>query len=344
MTSWSKGSRDFGRGAPPPKGSIEYIAVGNMWQADPPLPRTTRGSSTRGSSTRGSSTRGSSTRGSSTWGSATRATSVDGTEEKVTFTEIDAADRWLTHLHRSLVYARKIHGDKVVSAADVASWDTFIARWNPFRDSMTTAKIAFMSNADKVQFHGFMNEAHALDRKFAAKGMSSIPVPYATELVTLLRSMPKKVTAAQMFGKLTAGIKCGDKLLDERVPWYAWKRSGDTKPLATSVDEAKRMAEILTRSTATQETYGAGDPVFDEFIRRLTRIWIEAAGLYGIEETLKTAKAAAFDDFKDRVTQSPSNILWLLVSAGVSYLGIKWIFGSKPAVAVPDAYHEEHSR
>ena len=39
-----------------------------------------------------------------------------------------------------------------------------------------------------------------------------------------------------------------------------------------------------------------------------------------------------------------SNILWLLASAGVAYLGIDWIFGSHPktiAVGVPDAYPRE---
>lgn len=316
ITSWGQGGRDFGRGAPPPRGSIEYIAVGNMWTAEPPRPR----------------------RASDAAGAA-----VGSDDDKVTFTEIDASDRWLTNIHRSLVYARKTQGDKIISKADVTAWDEFISRWNPFRDRMTTLHVLFMSAADKKMFHSLMNESNVLYQRFIAKGMPQIPVPYALELVTLLRTMPKQITAAEMYVKLVAGIQCGDKLLDDKVPWYAWKKSGDTKALAVAVDSAKAMGAILARSKATKETYGTGDPVYDEFLRRLTRIWIEAAGLYGIEETKRTAEAELKDDLKKRATEStPSNILWLLLTAGVGYLGIKWITGhaDKPQVAVPNAYQE----
>lgn len=312
ITSWSKDGRDFGRGAPPPKGSIEYIAVGSMWSPHPP-PR------------------------------ANRQASSSGADDKVSFTEIDAADRWLTTFHRSLAYSKQIHGEKVVTKADIAAWDKFISRWNPYRDRMTTLGILFMSDADKRLFHTLMAEAFKLYSTFTAKGLAPIPVPYAAELVTLLRTMPKQITSAQMYAKLVAGIQCGDKLLDEKTPWYAWKKSGDTKPLAVAVDSAKAMGAILTRSKSAKETYSAGDPVYDEFLRRLTRIWIEAAGLYGIQETRKSAKAEAVDTARDRLSHTPNNILWLLVTAGVSYLGIKWIAGrtDKPKIAVPDAYRQE---
>ena len=264
-------------------------------------------------------------------------------EKKVSFTEIDAADRWLDTLHRSLVYSRKVHGDKIINQADITAWDSFVlSHWNPYRDRMSSLGILFMSNADKKLFHSLMAESHTLYLGFTKKGLPLIPVPYAAELVTLLRTMPKQITAAQMYAKLIAGIQCGDKLLDDKTPWYAWKKSGDTKPLALAVDSAKAMGAILTRSKSAKETYGAGDPVYDEFLRRLTRIWIEAAGLYGIQETQKTAAAELKDDVKDRMSKTPSNLLWLLVTAGVSYLGFKWILGraDKPEISVQNAYRE----
>jgi hypothetical protein len=318
ITSWSQEGRDFGRGAPPPKGSLEYIAVGSMWTAEPPRRK--------------------------------RAASTAGAEgENLSFTEIDAADKWLTNIHRSLVYARKVHGDKIITKTDVADWDEFISRWNPLRDNMNDLHVLFRSAADRQNFQSLLNESKVLYDRFVAKGMAPIPVPYAAELVTLLRTMPKKITAAQMFAKLQAGIQCGDKLLDDKTPWYAWKKSGNTKPLAVAIDNARAMGAILARSTSSKETYGSGEPVYDEFLRRLTRIWIEAAGLYGIEETRRTAKAELKDDLKRRATEeTPSNILWLLVTAGVGFLGIKWITGrsDKPKVAVPDAYrdvrHDSH--
>lgn len=309
ITSWGQDSRNFGRGAPPPRGSIEYVAVGSMWTADPPKRQSAR-------------------------------TTSGEDEKKVTFTEIDAADRWLTNIHRSLVYTRQIHGDKIITKSDVANWDEFISRWNPYRDRLTTLHVLFMSSADKQLFRALMNESNKLYQGFVTKGLPLIPVPYALELVTLLRSMPKQITAEQMYSKLIAGIQCGDKLLDDKTPWYAWKKSGETKPLAVAVDNAKAMGAILARSKSTQETYGAGDPVYDEFLRRLTRIWIEAAGLYGFEETQRTAKAELKDDLKNRASDTPSNLLWLVLTAGVGYLGIKWITGrtTKVQIAVPDAY------
>ena len=314
ITSWGQDGRNFGRGSPPPKGSIEYVAVGSMWTADPP--RRQSAGSTSGAD-----------------------------DNKVTFTEIDAADRWLTNIHRSLVYSRKIHGDKIITKSDIANWDEFISRWNPFRDRMTTLHMLFSSSGDKKLFHDLIAESNKLYQGFLAKGFTPIPVPYALELVTLLRTMPKQITAAQMYTKLIAGIQCGDKLLDDKVPWYAWKKSGDTKPLSVAVDSAKAMGAILSRSKSTQETYGAGDPVYDEFLRRLTRIWIEAAGLYGIEETQQTAKAELKDDLKKRATDTSSNLLWLAVTAGVGYLGLKWITGRSRTVkiAVPDAYQNDDS-
>lgn len=39
ITTWSKRGRDFGRGDPPPRGSLEYVAVGDMWQPLPSKPQ-----------------------------------------------------------------------------------------------------------------------------------------------------------------------------------------------------------------------------------------------------------------------------------------------------------------
>jgi protein TonB len=35
ITSWSKKGRDYGRGEPPPRGSIEYVGVGDMFMPAP---------------------------------------------------------------------------------------------------------------------------------------------------------------------------------------------------------------------------------------------------------------------------------------------------------------------
>ena len=264
---------------------------------------------------------------------------------KVAFTDLDAADRWLAEIHQALVQSRLTHGDKIVSKADVASWDTFIVRWNKFRNDMTTAKIAFMSNADKSQFKDLMDEAHKLDLGLTAKGLIAPKVPYATELRSLIGAIPSRVTSTEMFAKLAAVIRCGDKLLDERSPWFAWKVSNDTKSLSNAVDAAKRMAEILTRAQKTQDAYGSGDSIYTEFLRRVSRVWTEAASLYGMPSTLPhrpiTTSGNPLDLFANPLEViSMRKLVGALVFMGVGYLGLRWLAkpATLPKVAVPDAY------
>jgi hypothetical protein len=42
ITTWSRKGRDYGRGSPPPRGSIEYAGVGDMFMPRPPAPRAPR--------------------------------------------------------------------------------------------------------------------------------------------------------------------------------------------------------------------------------------------------------------------------------------------------------------
>jgi hypothetical protein len=328
LRSWSQKGRNYGRGAPPPRGSIEWIAVGDMWEKNPP--RSSSG--------------------------------FDVLEIK--FTEIDAANRWMKTIDDSVKYARKIHGDKVLSKEDETAWTNFMTSWLPFADKLNGALGVFrqMSSENKQTFASFLNESRRLHDRFVGKGMTIIPVPYMGELVALLRSMPKKMSVKQMHAKLEAGLVCGEKLLDENMPWWGWRvlvatspisiatsalfpsdakeaEENSIKALKTAISEARSMASIYSRSLDSDASYGPGDPVYDEFLRRLTRIWIEAAGLYGVVETKKTARAEAYDEPGKTVSKG-SNLIWLLVCAGAGYLGVKWVFNRPKTitVAVPDAY------
>jgi len=271
--------------------------------------------------------------------------SIGADPQDVTFSDVDAADRWLNNLHRTMEYSLATHGNRFVSKDDIAAWSTFIAKWNPFRNSLGNLSILWMSRENKQTFHKLLAEGHAWQERFAGKGMAIIPVPYALEIVTLLRTMPKQLTAGQMVPKLAAVVQCGDKLLDAHAPWYGWRKSGDAKGLAAAVDSAKAMGIILSRSKDSNLRYFPGDPIYDEFLRRLTKIWIEAAGLYGITETERSNLAALKSDLKKGAQDTSSNIGWLLLAGGVGYLGLKWMV-SRPGtvtVAVPDAIQEDSS-
>ena len=267
---------------------------------------------------------------------------------EIGFTELDAADRWMKRLEDNIRYARQVHGDKIISQADVDEWNALMARWNPFRQTLTSAIkspgwIQMWMKKNKAQLDKLLNESKRLHDRFVKKGMAMVPTPYMGELILLLRQMPKVLKTSEMRSKLEAGIKCGNKMLDKSTAWWQWRRRDDTRGLVRAISDAEGASDLFGRSHSA-ESYEVGSPVYDEFMRRLTKIYIEAAGLYGIVETKKTAVAEAADAGRKGGKEATNHLLWLLVSAGVGYLGLRWIYRTKPAqitVKVPDAASRE---
>ena len=310
ITRFKKMGRDWARGAPPPRGSIEYVGVGDMFMEEQP-----------------------------------KLSSSSGFQVfEIGFTELGAADRWMQRLHDNIRYTRQVHGDRILTQADVDEWDSLMSRWNPFREKLTSAIkspawIQMWLKDNKVEFDRLLNQSKSMHDRFSARGMPMVPVPYMGELVLLLRKMPKKMSASDMRSKLEAGIKCGDKMLDQNTTWWQWRKRDDSRGLVRAIDDAKTASQLFARSK-TSETYEPGSPVYDEFLRRLTRIYIEAAGLYGIVETKKAAVDEGMDKGREGGKKAINHMLWLLVSAGVGYLGLRWISRPSPVritVKVPDA-------
>jgi hypothetical protein len=300
--------RDWARGEPPPRGSIEWVGVADMFEPEPP--------------------------------------SSSGFQVfELGFTELDAADRWIAQLGNNLLYTRQIHGDEIVTKADETEWEAFLSRWKPFRAKLTSALkspgwVQMWLKKNKIQFDSLLNESKALHDKFVSKGMPMVPVPYMGELVILLRTMPKQMKASEMRAKLEAGIKCGNKMLDQNTAWWQWRKRSDTKNLTLAISNARAAANLFSQSRSN-ETYGPGSPLYDEFLRRLTKIYIEAAGLYGIVETRQTAAAEALDEGRQAAHTLPGHFMWWVIAAGAGYAGILWFTRSKPTqitVQVPDAF------
>ena len=304
VTRFRKMGLDWSRGDPPPRGSIEYVGVGDMFMEEPAMrPQITK-------------------------------------DPTITFSDLDAADRWVTRLWENIKYARKVHGDRILSKSDVDEWEAFVRRWNPFRDSFDKHAERLWEPANKKILNGLLDESYRLHDRFVFKGMPMVPVPYMGELVMLLRQMPKVMRTSDMRSKLEASIKCGNRLLDQDTAWWQWRKRSDSQGLSSAIEDARSASRLFARSK-NAETYEPGSPVYDEFLRRLTKIYLEAAGLYGIVETKKTAAAEAMDKAVDGGKRESSHLLWLLVSAGVGYLGLRWISRPKPAqitVRVPDAH------
>jgi len=182
-------ARDFSRGTPPPPGSLEYLAVGDMFYPDIAARNARKMGSRVG---------------------------IDLRVYEISFGDLDAAQTFVDSVDRSVKQTRKVHGDAILSRDDERSWDALVARWRPFAADMrlVPGSPSMMLKENKRTFDQLVNEAHLLETGFAKKGMSPVPVPYAGELMLLLRQMPKKMTAADMRAKLLAGAKCGDRLLD----------------------------------------------------------------------------------------------------------------------------------
>jgi len=308
-------SRNFARGAPPPPGSFEYLAVGDMWDPEVAARK------------------------------ARASRSETGFEiYKIAFTDLDAAENYVAAVDRAVKQARRAHGEAILSRADEREWDDFMAKWRPFAADMhlVPGSPSMMLSENKKIFDGLVRQAHDLHDRFAKKGMAEVPVPYAGELLLLLRQMPKKLTAAEMSAKLAAGVKCGERLLDENTTWWGWVASRDHLPLKQAVRDAREAADVYARSRASRATYAPGDPAYDEFLRRLARIWVEAAGLYGIKQTEATARAELKQAASEMPKKAASYAVWLLAIAGVGYLGASWLFRPRRTVvvAVPDAYPE----
>ena len=309
-------TRNFARGAPPPPGSIEYLAVGDMWDPKIAAKKFRGGKSSSGFQI-----------------------------YEISFTDLDAAENYVAAIDRSVKQARRVHGDEILSRQDEQNWDTLATTFRTFAADMhmTPGNPAMMQTENKKTFDSLVTQAHRLAEGFSKKGMNPVPVPYAGELLLLLRSMPKQMTASEMQAKLLAGAKCGDRMLDENTTWWNWITSRDYLPLKEAIASARTAADLYGRSRNVRTKYSPGSPVYDEFLRRLTKIWIEAAGLYGIRTTRDTARAELRDDVRKMPKKAASYLMVLLALAGVTGLGAGWLMRShkQTVVGVPDAYPEE---
>lgn len=312
---WRQAGRDWSRGSPPPRGSIEYVAVGDMFE---PGPRAT----------------------------------LSGSIWTISATELEAANRWCETLARSVDYARQVHGDRVLSADDARRFTDFYKRWLVFSGRVTTWSLYDRAlEANKVVFEALLAESKQLRDKFTSQGMAIIPVPYATEIVLMLRSMPRRLAPSVMAKKLETVARWGEAMVRSSVTTSEWvQRAGmytaaasvlgpagllvahflptswskDRKGLLDAIDGARQAAKQLARASDGGATYGPGDPVYDEFLKKVSKIYVEAAGLYGFQETMRAASAEAVDAGTRKVEQG-GDLLGLLVLAGVGYLGAKWL-------------------
>jgi hypothetical protein len=224
---------------------------------------------------------------------------------------------------------------------------------------------------NKRVLEALVAESKRLSDRFARKGMTVVPVPHAADLVLMLREMPLRLTPPEMARRLETAARWGEEIAShskttgewvQRAGLYAagaamlgpagvlaahylpssWSR--DRAGLEAASRDAREAARYLSKSTDASVPYTRGDPVYDEFLRKVTRVYVEAAGLYGVQETLRAATAEAVDAGARQADRGGRGVMLLLALAGVSYLGVRWLESSRrrPVVMrVPDAVPRE---
>ena len=103
-------ARGFARGAPPPPGSFEYLAVGDMW--DPEVAARKHGHK------------------------ETPASSSGFQVYEISFTDLDAAQNYVEAVDRAVRQARRVHGNTILSRDDELAWEKFFAKWKVFAFDM----------------------------------------------------------------------------------------------------------------------------------------------------------------------------------------------------------------
>ena len=302
---WKQTGREYGRGSAPPMGSWEWVGVADMFNPQDVDPRY-----------------------------RPTATSGIGDFFETSFTDIDAANRWMKYLKRTIEENRKLHGGKAVSDAELNEFNSFYEKeWKTYADKNSLWTKA--TDPDKkAELDRLLVKSREMHDRFVKKGMSPVPVPYMAELTLMLRSLPRSMLAIEMRAKLEAAIKCGKKLAGENTTVWQWVLLDDDKPLKKAIDDARKMSAILKKTRNKNEVYAIGSPVYDEFVRRLTRIYTEASVLYGVSEVRTTAVHEGADVAVNRADETKTDITKLLILAGLGYLGIRWLTHSKTTVVV----------
>lgn len=290
-------------------------------------------------------------------------------------TDFDAAKRWMANIAENVKYHRKVHGDKILTMEDEELWGALWRRWLLFGNKLKelaqnkslmnkiiantmpilhlsrlfavhALDIGMMSEDNKREFDAILHTAQSLQKRFELLGMGQVPVPYMGELVMMIRQLPPQLTLQDMATRLRATAKVGSRLLDENTPWWQWKVRPESAGLRRATSAAEKLAEDLTSVSKLPEGQGLRErdtPVYQRFLRTVSLVYIEAAGLYGIEETKATARAELHEAGLNAPRDATKMALWILFVAGVGYLGIRLLTRSKQIVIIEAPPREDHT-
>jgi len=294
---------------------------------------------------------------------------------EISSTDFDAAKRWMANIAENVKYHRKVHGDKILTTEDEELWGDLWRRWLLFGNKLKelasnkglmnkviaatipalhlsrlfavhALNIGMMSEDNKREFDALLHTAQSLQKRFELLGMGQVPVPYMGELVLMIRQMPAQLTLQDMVTRLRSTAKVGSRLLDENTAWWQWKVRPESAGLRSATAAAEKLADELAAVSRLPEGQGLRErdtPVYQRFMRTMSLVYIEAAKLYGIEETKTTARAELHEAGLNAPKNATKMALWILFVAGVGYLGIRLLARNKQIVIVEAPRHNDHT-
>lgn len=284
---------------------------------------------------------------------------------EISNTDWDAAQRWMNGLAENVKYARLVRGDRALPPREVAPWDALWQKWLRLRDEMETSKksladesaaakmlaatspiywasralfataqrsLALMSEDNKRELDGLLDAAWKTYQRLRLFGVGQVAVPYMGELVVFIRTLPKELSLADMATRLRDVARAGERLLDENTAWWQWRRRDESRSLIRAVDDAKKLADDVEATSKTppgRGTRDSGTPIYQKFLRAAAKIYVEAAGLYGVEETKATARAEAKEEAKRGEERAALSAGYVVAALGLGYLGMKWLARDK---------------
>jgi len=245
--------------------------------------------------------------------------------DPIKLTELDIVNflQWYEGFADSARYTRKIHGDSMLDGNDIEKLDNLTARLTKFIDSLkvennkflgvTWGTLAFLKRCSaetRKQFDDLKKEAEDLHLKFSKQGMPNVVTPFHYEIVRTIRSVPSNgLLRSEMSIFLRQAADIGVKFLDKSTPWYGWRKNNDTKGLVNAIDNARAVALAFDR-VGDSAFVGKNTQTFKNFLALMSRVYIEASGLYGVQQVQEQAAAELHDKINNPLDKRNPTTGW----------------------------------
>ena len=245
----------------------------------------------------------------------------------------EASVRWMGNLAENISAVRRETGDKLLSADEVGRFTELWRRWLLFGNKVGAAG-GLLSPALLREWSGLLGEAQQLYERYRLLGLPRVAPPYVGELAVVVMTLPAEASLADLVVRLRDAARAAERLLDNKAPWWAWRKPGEPRRLAVLALEAKLLAKQIDDVAKTlpgQGTRDSGAPVYLRVAEILKGLQDEASLLY---EGREPRRAPGQDGERgqgagDRMRGGGPSLWWLVAAGGAGYLGMKWLTGGK---------------